>query len=474
MVADKETTYTEETDSMGGKNLALHEKIKKEIKEAPKDNEGDILINPAVEIGGTLFELNIEKDPKEQSYKIHILGAHILTLDKNNELSFADGWKETLKDKIRNYPDRINEEAVIKNLEEMEESLQIDKEQQERQEEQKDEEDLSDDMEEKEDPEKEEPEKEDGDEVKQPVNEKKQKINLSSAVEVKSDREVNEDKTFAGLMKKEFDEAEEAERFFLVQNPNDANDYNLYATDNQGNVIDEIPLEHTEGKNPMDEDITVPGKDGKNVETQQAVQILKIGNSPSSAMLVVTKGTRTGTEVLIGNRSMGDDYQAHKVSSATRQRDNMDANEFVRRETSHTLAERNEGSAEKKYYETLERLDKQGVPEEANPAKDGISVGEIEVDSIDELSASLAAIFAKEYGLSKECAMNVATGLIEEGKKFDDALETGFEIEEKAGRIAPGSAEKRAEQAINYSSSGPERDEEEPQKLPGQGPRSGN
>ena len=452
-----------------GKDLAIKEKID-DIVERIKNGEDLEREESIILVKGIGIPLTVEKDEEEVSHKINVLGAHILTLE-DEELSFTSTWEEDLRAKTEGI---IDAENLIDQLKEMELSLIRQKEEQQKDENQRDENSLSGDMKEKkeEKPEREEPEKQDGDEEKQPVNEKKQKINLSSAVEVKADREVNEDKTFAGLMKKEFDEAEEAERFFLVQNPNDANDYNLYATDNQGNVINEIPLEHTEGKNPMDEDITVPGKDGKNVETQQAVQILKIGNSPSSAMLVVTKGTRTGTEVLIGNRSMGDDYQAHKVSSSTRQRDNMDANEFVRRETSHTLAERNEGSAERKYYETLERLDKQGVPEEANPAKDGISIGEIEVDSMEELSASLAAIFAKEYGLSKECAMNVATGVIEEGRDFEDALEAGFEIEEKAGRIAPGSAEKRAEQAINYSNSGPEIEVEEPEKLPGQGPRS--
>jgi len=197
MAENKETTYTEETDSMGGKNLALHEKIKKEIEQSPKDKEGNVLTNPAVEIGGTIFELDIEKDQKEQSYKIHILGAHILTLDKNDELSFVDGWKEALKEKIRNYPDIINEEAVIKNLEEMEESLQMDKEQQEKQEEQKDEEDLSDDMEEKEE---QEAEKEEAEEKKKTNREdpEQQKLKEDSKnwQEMDLDREFTDSENF--------------------------------------------------------------------------------------------------------------------------------------------------------------------------------------------------------------------------------------------------------------------------------------
>lgn len=454
-----------------GKDLAVREKID-DIVQRIKNGEDLEREESIILVKGIGIPLSVKRDEEEGSHKINILGAHILTLE-DEELSFTQGWEENLRAKTEGI---IDAEDLIDQLKEMEISLIRQKEeQQQRDSNEGEERGASNEKGEEEKPkiEEEEPEKEDGDEEKQPLNKKFPKKD-SGWIEIKSDRETDEMRTFYGMIKKEYpNHVQGAERFFIAPNPKDANDYNLYTTDAQGNVVNEIPLEHTEGKNPMDEDVLTYGKDGSDSKTQQPVQILKIGNSVNGAMLVITKGTRTGTQVHIGNRSRGDDYNAHQISSSLSQKEIMDAGENVREGTSSSYGEREQGSAEKKYYETLEKLDKQGVPEEANPAKDGISVGEIEVNSMDELTASLAAVFAKEYGLSKECAMNVATGVIEEGKDFKDALEAGFEIEEKAGRIAPGSAEKRAEQTINYSNNGPEREEEEPQKLPGQGLRSG-
>ena len=142
MAEKKETTYIEENDSNVGQDLALHEKIKEEIKKSSK--QGQENINPVLEIGGTLVEFNIEKDSKKNSYKISVLGVHILSLDENDELSFVDGWQESLMEKMENYPDTIDKEAIIKDLEEMEKNLAKEKEEQ-----QKAEEDLSEDMEEK-------------------------------------------------------------------------------------------------------------------------------------------------------------------------------------------------------------------------------------------------------------------------------------------------------------------------------------
>lgn len=297
----------------------------------------------------------------------------------------------------------------------------------------------------------------------------------SSWIEIKSDRETDEMRTFSTMLKKEYpNHMQGAERFFIAPNPKDANDYNLYVADARGNVINEIPLEHTEGKNPMDEDILTYGKDGNDAKSKQAVQILKIGNSVNGAMLVITGGTRTGTQVHIGNRSRGDDYNAHTISSSLSQKEIMDANESVRKGTSSSYGEREQGTRERKYYETLQKLEKQGVPDGNNPAKDGISTEEIEVDSINDLSASLAAIFAKEYGLSKDCAMFVAKEVVEGGKEFDDSLREGILQEEKEkeakGTIPPGSAERLAEGRYEAALNGDieEQREEEQEKMPGQ------
>ena len=455
-----------------GKDLAIKEKIENvvsKIKSGENLEQEELMIV----VKGIGIPLTVEKDEEKASHKIHILGSHILTLE-NEELSFTQGWEQDLKLKTEGI---IDTEELINQLKEMESSLARQKEEQQRAEKEGEERGEANEIGQEEKPEIEEPEeteKQDGDEENQLTNRKFRQKD-SSWIEIKSDRETDEMRTFSTMLKKEYpNHMQGAERFFIAPNPKDANDYNLYVADAQGNVINEIPLEHTEGKNPMDEDVLVYDKNGNNTRTRQAVQILKIGNNVNGSMIVITGGTRTGTQVHIGNRSRGDDYNVHTISSSLSQKEIMDADGDVRAATSSTYGEREQGSREKKYYETLANLEKQGVPDESNPAKDGISVAEVEVDSIDDLSASVAAVFSKEYGLSMECAMNVAKGIIEEGKNFDDSLKEGILQEEKdkeaKGTIPPGSAEHLAEGRYQATLNGDtnEAREEEQEKLPGQ------
>ena len=113
--------------------VALEEKIQMAVK----DEKGNIIENPMVEIGGQNIQLNIVKnDQKENSYKIHILGVHILTLE-NDELSFNKGWEPELRERLKGI---IDAEDLINELKEMEARLELEKQ---REEEQKDERDLS-------------------------------------------------------------------------------------------------------------------------------------------------------------------------------------------------------------------------------------------------------------------------------------------------------------------------------------------
>lgn len=156
-----------ENDAMEGKDLALNEVIKEAFKQKMEaDQKGEEnFINPVLQIGGTTFELEVKQDEKDNKYKMHILGVHILTLDENNELQFNDGWEEALSSRIKECGDIISEQDgkdLIENLKQMDKEIQ--KENEQKAEEQKDEKDLSEDMDEKEE---DEPEK-DEDKKKKP------------------------------------------------------------------------------------------------------------------------------------------------------------------------------------------------------------------------------------------------------------------------------------------------------------------
>ena len=150
-----------EDESMEGKDFALNEVVKEAFKKRQEaDQKGEEnYVNPVLMIGESMFEMDVNKDEKEGTYKMHILGIHILTLDENNELKFEEGWEENLTNRIKECNGLISEkdgEDLIENLKQMDKQIE-----QEKDEKEKDEEDLSDDMEEEQEEEEEEEQEED-------------------------------------------------------------------------------------------------------------------------------------------------------------------------------------------------------------------------------------------------------------------------------------------------------------------------
>lgn len=345
----------------------------------------------------------------------------------------------------------------------------------------RDEKSLSKDMGEKDKPEREEPEKPEK-EDKEDKSKELTKAGIkrdSSWIEIRNDREADEMRTFMGIIKREYPDLVKGDnRLFIAPNPKDPNDYNLYAMDKSGKVVlSEIPLEHTEGKNQMSEDVITYERDGSHAKTQMPIQMLKIGKSHNNAMIMIYNGTRTNTQVHIGVRTEGDNYQSHSISSSMSQNNFMDATEDVKYATSSSFAEREEGDFERAYYETLAILEKQGVPDKINPAKDNNAISVTEVEKFDDFRAAFAKTLVEEYGISEKCAAHVAVDVIEKGQNFDKAIENGILEEEKEkeakGTIPPGSAERFASERTKSILSGDNgEDIENNEKTPDENPRS--
>lgn len=120
----------ETNENVKEKELSLYEKIKLEIENIEKDDEGNILNNPVITVGEETFELEMEKT-EENTYKINILGVHVLTLDENNEFSFSTNWEENLKEQLEKNKETVNGEDLVESLKEMELELEKEKEKKE-------------------------------------------------------------------------------------------------------------------------------------------------------------------------------------------------------------------------------------------------------------------------------------------------------------------------------------------------------
>ena len=428
-----------EENNLNGVDLAKNEKTKEkeeqeQIQEKSKLDE--IILQQTADI--TLGEIKNIMDTLDivgmgEGQAKLMLGNAVIGIVQNGKIEYT-----------RNARTAETEEILKKLNEEIEEQQKAEQEQKERdtgeREEEKKPETIKDDNEKK--PEQEETAVHESEEIKRD----------SSWIEIRSDRETDECRTFMGMIKKEYPHlVKGTERLFIAPNPKDANDYNLYAMDGNGKITAEIPLEQTEGRNPMQEDVLQYERDGSNAKTKQPIQMLKIGNSPNNPIIMIYNGTRTDTQIHIGSRSQGDNYQSHQISSSRSQNDIQDAKESVKDATSSNLAERTEGDTEnERYYQTLKQLEHQNVPDEINPAKDENEISDVEVENFDKFRVSFAETLMKEYDISKECAAYVAVEVLDNGKDFNETLDEATQIleeekrKEQEGKIPPGSAERSA------------------------------
>ncbi len=288
----------EENEGMEGKEISLNEKIKKEVesvKQKEMNGEENVISNP-ITIGGINIQLDIKKDEKDNSYKIHILGVHILTLDENNELSFEQGWENELREKIKNSEDRINSEALINELKEME--LQLEKEKEDKtnenqiNEEEKDEEDLSEDMEEKD-------EEENGDKEISEDETKKQiakvhNVNPNQVIHVSMDRRITDNDNFPTLAKW----AKNYKDVYILPGK-DEYSWETIGINKDGKE-EVVESKQREGKNP---NVTIKRVDGKEITEVRPIAMYEIDSKTSYAIIRDSAGK---TQMLYCRQEAGD------------------------------------------------------------------------------------------------------------------------------------------------------------------------
>lgn len=267
-----------EKETREGKDLALDEKIKMQIEQAEKDEKGNVVENPTIEIGNLYVEIDVEKIEKRDAYKIQVLGVHILTLDENNELSFKEGWEDKLREQLNNNDEKVNGEDLIKSLKEMQ--LKLEKEKQEKEENQKDEKDLSDDKEEKEEDEPEEKEEKTEDEEKNKIA-RRHHVNPNQVVHVSMDKRITDNDNFKGLATwaKDYDD-------IYILPGKDEYSWETVGIDKDGEE-QIINNKQREGKNP---DVTIKRVDGKEITEVRPVAMYEIDSKQYYAVIRDTAG----------------------------------------------------------------------------------------------------------------------------------------------------------------------------------------
>lgn len=448
----EEVKIMEENEGMDGKNLAQDKKNEFEI-EVEKE-----IANLRAGEQSTMQGLGLTKWNNTQA-GLTLYGVPIALIQDGKFEYNVNGLKQTKALLLEQGLDF--EKIGFPELEEKLQELTAEKEklqQQTEREEEKNEETNRDDNNKK-------PEKEDDKET-----EEGEMKRDSSWIEIRNDREIDEMRTFEGAVKKEHPEVGNIERTFIVPSKNDGNSWNL-CVQTKGGKYKKIQLDMAEGRNQTQEQATVTKNDGTDSTKKVPIQILKIN---SRSMIMIYNGGRTNTEVHIGVRTDADNYKSSQISSARSQNNLLDPNEDVKEQISSTTASQREGDIREKAYAVMINLEKQDVPEEIDPSKDGKG---IEAKEMEEFPTALATnlkdglkemLYNRGINLSDEAIEQVAESIVD-GKDFRDALEDGTRVDEQAGRIPPDSAKKMADNIYNSVTKDDdmesEREDEGPQKI---------
>lgn len=456
-------------EEMEGKDLAQEEKVKafiEELKELIKQSQE----SENSTISSNNYEVSFNKETK--TYEVRFEGTEILLAQESK--SGFDVYPEAI-DKYKKLVEQAQKDgiATLDNPAGLVESEELEKfleKQEELKKEQGEKEEIKSEEEEKDD---EKPELEDKEEDKEKDEEyKPRNVGIKRDpkwIEIRGDRQIDEMQTFAGAIKREYPEIDGITKMFIAQDENDINSYKLIAQNPKGNYK-EIPLEATEGKDPMQENVTTIDNDGNNSVQKKPKQILKINNR---SMIMIFNGGRTDTEVHIGNRSDGDNYTSTKISSANNQNGLKDPNKEVRDQVSSARNAQIKGDDVERAYAVMINFEKQGLPDEVNPTKDEGGIESEELNDfptalVQDIKKGLKELFQeRNINITDEAVDKIAKS-VTEGKDFDDAVLEGMQIEENAGRIPPGSAERAAQEAVESIENGSdvenegEREEEDP------------
>lgn len=438
-------------EEMEGKDLAQEEKVKAFIEEL----KGLIKQSQESEnstISSNNYEVSFNEETK--TYSVKFSGTGIL-LAQESESGFdvypeaIDKYNKLVEQAQKDGIATLDKPAGLVESEELEEFLEKQEELKKEQEGEKKETKSEEEIEEKEKDD-EKPELEDEEEDKEEDKPKNIGIKRNPKwIEIRGDRKIDEMQTFVGAIEREYPEIGGITKIFIAQDENDINSYKLIAQDQKG-IYKEIPLEATEGKDPMQEDVTTIDNDGNNSTQKKPKQILKINNR---SMIMIFNGGRTDTEVHIGNRSDGDNYTSTKISSADNQNGLKDPNKEVRDQVSTTKDAQENGDNVERAYAVMINFEKQGLPDEVNPTKDESGIESEELKDfptalVQNVKKGLKELFQeRNINITDEAIDKIAKS-VTEGKDFDDAVLEGMQIEENAGRIPPGSAERAAQEAV--------------------------
>ena len=215
--------------------------------------------------------------------------------------------------------------------------------------------------------------------------------------------------------------------FAIVPDVNDPNNFGLYAVTTEGEAVRLATRDRTEGKNPgasgAESNVLVYKKDGSGVEAKQPMQMLMVDDKFGFA--IFGSGTRN-RQITTLSRTSGDEYAGHVVSETGRETEWQEASWDVREGTDTTADQTAfEGDRQQEGFMAMADLKSKGVPDEINPAADGLDVNEVE--NVPETRNRLKIGIMLLCGFSEEQAQVMTDKLLDPNSResFQELYEKG-------------------------------------------------
>ena len=442
-----------ENEGMEGKDFAKEEKIKEQFEKVIMQKINEMENDEAkVTLEGEAANININVKKEKEVYNISLLGENIATIDENKQFSYDINGLENVKQKLE---DKKNPVAKyedlglpdIEYLKELEKDKQKEDDEQEKEEYKKKHPELEK-KDENEKDEKEKPDLEDDNKEEEKHEDEGQQLQKKSDwVKLDLNAEVVKGKTLRELLRCDEEEA-------YVAPGKGQYDYSIVAGNKEKGYKLLDSLERTEGRAPTQKVMSIENNDSKDVNEKVPLAMFKCKNSNREGFTISKIGGGIGqVRVEYYRKAYSDLYMSSAVPQQTADR-GIDKPSKETKELMSTKYYSITDLSEKMetYKEITEEVNKQNLPDDVNPASDGIQIEELDretfrqklVDQIVEEERAPGAQAPNYDDWLRDKATKMADKILDDNKDYEEAKEEVFGVKEPGGKT-PDEGTKRGE-----------------------------
>ena len=431
-----------ENEAMEGKDFAKEEQVKAKFEEILTQIINEMEHDEAtVTLEGEAADININVKKEKEVYNISLLGENIATIDENKQFSYDINGLENVKQKLE---DKKNPVAKYEDLglPDIEYLKELEKDKQKEEDEQKNPDDKKNDKKNDEEEKGEEEKKpKDGEEEEKHEDEGQQLQKKSDWVKLDLNAEVVKGKTLRELLRCDEEEA-------YVAPGKGQYDYSIVAGNKEKGYKLLDSLERTEGRAPTQKIMSIENNDSKDVNEKVPLAMFKCKNSNREGFTISKIGGGIGQVRVEYYREA---YSGLYMSSAVPQQTADRGIDKPSKETKELMSTKyysitGLGEKMKTYKEITEEVNKQNLPDDVNPASDGIQIEELDretfrqklVDQIVEEERAPGAQAPNYDDWLRDKATKMADKILDDNKDYEEAKEEVFGVREPGGKIPGG------------------------------------